>query len=169
MNRSQVTVARAVALIACLGLLSLSPAAHAQKNCGGNTVPPGNSEVDQYTETVPDGCGDSPLGSPEGGNPDAVPPATAQDLASLGDDGAAALALARASAPGGGDRKGGDSAGATGAGSGDSDDGFGDIPAGVLDAAGGSSGDGLGVLFPLLLLAAALAGGAYVLRRRNAG
>ena len=158
-----------MALIAGLALLFVSPAAHAQKNCGGSTVPPGNSEVDQYTETVPDGCGDSPVGSPEGGNPDAVPPATAQDLASLGDDGAAALALARASAPGDGDRQGEDSAGAAGAGSGGDDDGLGDILAGVLDAAGGSSEGGLGVLFPLLLLVVALAGGAYALRRRNAG
>jgi hypothetical protein len=133
-------------------------------------VPPGNSEVDQYTETVPNGCGeDRPSGGEGGdaGNADAVPGQTATELQELGADGETALQLARANAPSGGGGNG--NQGSTGVeleGGGD-DDGIGDVVTGVVDAAGGS-GTGLGLILPLILIGVCVAAGIYLARRRSA-
>lgn len=156
--------AATAALFACAAGLALSaPAAVAQDGCAGSdTVPPGNSEVDQYAETVPDACGDSPVGGGRG-DADAVPPGTADQLEALGADGEAALAAARSTAPGHEVR------GTGGGGAAEADDGgIGDVLAGVLDALAGSSGSGMGVLLPVLMAGVVLAGIAYARRRRSA-
>jgi hypothetical protein len=137
----------------------------AAQSCGGSNVPPGNSEVDQYSETVPNGCGNSPAGGGGDGNPDAVPPDTAAALEELGGDGAAALALARANSP---ERSDG-AAKAIPFEGGDDDDSLGDVVTGIVDAAGGSSGAGLGLILPLILVAVSVAAGFYLARNRNAG
>jgi hypothetical protein len=154
------------AMFATLLVLALvSPSVASAQNCDGDRSPGGNSEVDQYTETVPDACGNRPSGG-NAGNPDAVPPATAAELSELGPDGAAALELAQANAPKGGGAERGDS----GSGLDEASSDLGSAPGSVLDALGGSSGDddgGMGLLLPLLIVAVALAGAAYVLRRRR--
>ena len=159
-------------VFALLALLVAAPSANAQKNCpgGGSNQPPGNSEVDQYGEDVPGPCGDEPIGPPNGGgDPDAVPPS---------DAGRARLARRRR-------RRGGASRASHGARkrrwrqrlrwrrlravpvSGASD-----IPAAqgdslfdeVFDALTGSADatdDGLGLLLPLILLAALIAAVVY--------
>ena len=163
-------------VLALLALLVAAPSANAQKNCpgGGSNQPPGNSEVDQYGEDVPGPCGDEPIGPPDGGDPDAVPPSTADELDSLGADGDAAALLAQATAPGnGGTGSGGGPAGGAGAGASD-------IPAAqgdslfdeVFDALTGSADatdDGLGLLLPLILLGTVIAAVIYGVRRRTAG
>jgi hypothetical protein len=159
--------ARAGALAACAAAcwLLLAGSASAQRDCGQNNVPPGNSEVDQYAETVPNGCGkDRPSGD-DAGNPEAVSPGTATDLEQLGADGETALALARASAPDGGDANG-DQGNAFAIEEGEDDGGIGDIVTGVVDAAGGS-GTGLGLALPLILIAVCVAAGVYLSRRSS--
>jgi hypothetical protein len=159
--------ARAGALAACAAAcwLLLAGSASAQRDCGQNTVPPGNSEVDQYAETVPNGCGkDQPSGD-DPGNPDAVPTDTATELQQLGGDGETALALARANAPDGGSSNG-DQGNALAIEEGEDDGGIGDIVTGVVDAAGGS-GTGLGLLLPLILIGVCVAAGIYLSRRSS--
>jgi hypothetical protein len=152
-----------VAVGACAAVLALhAPGAFAQDGCAGSqTVPAGNSEVDQYAETVPDACGDRPVGGGEG-DANAVPPGTAAELEALGDDGTAALELARSTAPRNGDRDAG------GAAAEPDDGGLGDVADGIVEALGGSSGSGLGILLPLLMAGILVAGIAYARRRRSA-
>lgn len=146
--------------------LALSPVANAQQNCGGNNAPPGNSEVDQYFETAPDACGDKPVeaggtGAGGSGSDGAVPSSTAGELRSLGPDGRAALSLANANSPGG---KGRSEPGQAVGGVADQGGGVGDVITAIADSSDGGSG----WLFPLILAAVALAGAAYVIRRRSA-
>ncbi len=64
------------------------------------TVPPGQSEADQYFETVPDGSGNSSLDS--AGRPrDALSKGQIAALEELGEDGVAAAEIAGATAPDG--------------------------------------------------------------------
>jgi hypothetical protein len=152
----------AMVLAACVFVPAGTAAA---QNCGGN-APGGNSEVDQYSETVPNGCGDRPVNEGGPGNQDAVPPGTATELQQLGPDGEAALALARGNAPEGNGDGGGSAAGDRATGGDDS--GLGDILGSILDAFGGSTEDdgGMGIWLPLLIVAILLAGAVYGLRRR---
>ena len=140
------------------------------------TAPPGNSEVDQYTETLPGPTGDNTVDPPA--NPKAedsvLPPGTREDLEKFGPDGAAAAGLAESTAPAapagwaksqqapsGKSSKGGDqSAGGSANASGDS------AVKGVLEALTGSSGDGLGVFLVLILAAVAAMGIGHLLLRR---
>src|SRR3712207_6408464 len=138
--------------------LALVPAASEAKprDCGSNTVPPGQSEVDQYGETVPGRCGNEQVdrsgasgGSGSGGS---IPPGTFRDLQGMGGSGQAAAELAQATSPGGGKGTAPDGRGAaSGAASleqsrGSTDDGsFFD---GLFDALGGSAddeSDGMGI------------------------
>jgi hypothetical protein len=135
--------------------LALPGAAAAQ------AVPPGNSGVDQYQESIPGAGGDSPTGPASGtgnapssgkgsggaasGGEARISPSTAQQLNKLGPDGKAAGAIAAATAPG---------------------------PSKDSSASSGStndSGPGMGWLLPVILgltLAGALA--VIVMRRRGA-
>ena len=91
---------------------------------GAQVVPPGNSGVDQYKESIPGVGGDRPTGpnasgTGNGSGTGAVPsesrvsPATVQSLEKLGQDGKATAAAAAATAPsrpqgsGGSDSSGG--------------------------------------------------------------
>src|SRR5215208_4130863 len=85
--------------LAVAALLVGAPTAAAKPCHGHNTVPPGNSEVDQYSETVPGDCGNesTPAPDPEGNDSfDSIPPATLAQLESRGPDGRAAALLAAA-------------------------------------------------------------------------
>jgi hypothetical protein len=167
--------------VVCAVLL-LSAGAQAKPRCNDrNTVPPGNSEVDQYSETVPGDCGDrNPPTPSESDDPsETVPPATLAALEEQGADGRAAALLAAA-----GDRENG--TGGSGAADGGGGQGtdlsanapLGDTPA-ILDADDGGffdsvvdalSGDGgLGWVLPAsLVVILALAGVSFIRARRSA-
>jgi hypothetical protein len=145
------------------------------------SVPPGNGAATQYTETLPGAGGEEAAhgagGHESGGGNSGVPAGTAAELAELGQEGEVTLRLADATAPrhdgqGGGGRKedgaasgsgdsGSLSARAEGGGSSGLDQ--------VLGGAVGTSGGGLGLLQPLILLAVFLAAGAYAFRRHGRG
>ena len=165
-----------VLMIAALACVVFAPSASAQRNCpGGSDSPPGNSEIDQYSENVPGPCGDQPVSPPGEGSDtpgsDALPPGTADDLNSLGADGQAAAALAQATAP---RNQGSGAGGEDGAGaqrdvtatdmSGGSI--FNEIFDAITGSAEGEDGGGLGLLLPLILAAVLIAAIAYGVRRR---
>jgi hypothetical protein len=151
-------------------LLALAVPVPATGQCG-EQVEQGNSEIDQYLESVPGACGDRRPGaggeSTEGGSgtnaPTSVPPAAAAALEALGADGAAAVAAAEATSPG--DR------GAAAEDRGESASGDASSPTGLVgDALSGSADDGgLGLLLPLILGLVALGGVALVITRRRRG
>ena len=166
--------------IVTLPLLALALLMAWPLGAGAAVVPPGNSEVNQYTETLPGPTNDStvePPGAPggqgsEGGGPGGgvIPDDTARELNQMGPDGRAAAALAQSNAP----AAPAGNVGAVGAGqpvsggnqvSGGNPDSFFD---GLLSSVSGTdSDDGLGVLMLLILLGVAAAGiGHAVLRRR---
>ena len=145
---------------------------------GAEVVPPGNSEVNQYTETLPGPTNDSTVEPPgaagtpgapggqgsAGGGPGGgvIPDDTARELNQSGPDGRAAAALAQSNAPAAsvGDARdvGGEPAG--------NPESFFD---GVLSAVTGADGDdGLGILMLLILLGVAAAGIGHALLRRRA-
>jgi hypothetical protein len=175
--RNSQVMARILTLL-CALLLALPAAASAQRI----TVPPGGSEADQYSETIPDGKGNS---TPDHSRDpsDALSPGQISRLEQLGEQGLAAAASAAATAPGeSGDGSGSGSGGARGEGSGGGNGDGGDraggegggseadgADAGAIDAAGAVSRDGLGGLLWVLLIATAIGGGIYALLRRRAG
>jgi hypothetical protein len=124
------------------------------------TLPPGNSEINQYTETLPGSHGDQPTGDALGGGGSkggkggtALAPSTANALRDSGSTGKAVVGLAKATTPkpgprpsGGGSTKSGVSA--------------------AVDSLKGSDDGGLGIVFPLSLAAIAVVGVGYFLRRR---
>ena len=166
-------------LVCALLLLALPGGASAKSGCHHRTVSPhGNSEADQYSETIPGACGSHPPnpGNPAGSSNGTVPPQTLRQLRSLGPAGRNAAALAQANAPAGArgqgnaltDRRPGSpgAASANGAGEG------GDALSGVGRALGGSSGGdgGMGFVLPLVLAGTLVTGAAYwLMRRRRAG
>jgi hypothetical protein len=165
-------------LVAALACAFWAPSANAQRNCpAGSDSPPGNSEIDQYSENVPGPCGDQPVNPPGGDSDtpgaDPLPSGTADDLSSFGADGQAAAALAQSTAPpnrGLDGANGGEGAGAAeGASPGTAEDGD-SILESIVNAftgsADGEDGDGLGLLLPLILAAVLLAAIAYGIRRR---
>jgi hypothetical protein len=137
-----------------------------------NLAPPGNSEVNQYTETLPGAEGNHPTsgsnGSPIGRVPSqqenhsALPAGAAQRLKDSGPDGRALENFIEATAP----RETADSGKSPkrSPAQADSNSGFGT----VVDAVTGSEDGGLGFGLPLILGAVAGAGVAYVLLRRRA-
>jgi hypothetical protein len=129
-------------------LLVLAPAsAGAQSECPGARAPSGNSELDQYLETVPGSCGDETIntGGPGGGSGgSAIPASTAKELRAKGADGKAAAQLAEETAPG--PSRGGSS-----------------------ENVSSGTDDGMGVFLPLLLGGTLLAGILYLTMRRGAG
>lgn len=142
-----------IAVLAC-ALLVIPAGALAQ-----STAPPGNSEVDEYTETLPGAGGDNTIDRSNDGDPGVLSPAAEAELNQLGADGRAAADLAKATAPKGGEKS------ATGSGEGDD----GSALAGITDALGGGSDDGMGWLLPAALIGTFLAGVLFVLLRRRAG
>jgi hypothetical protein len=146
----RIGTAFAVALLACS-----VPQATAQN------APPGNSEVDQYFETVPNGSGNvrPRRGEPGGGSP-ALSAATRRELERLGADGHAVADLVEsnrtdAARSAGSVRK--------------ADDESSILPA-LQGAVNGSNGQGLGLMFPLLLLGTLICAVFSVRRqRRRAG
>lgn len=79
-----------------IAALALPAAASAQE-----TIPPGNSGADEYTEGVPGPGGEQAGGGGgDGSEPSqTLPPSTSDDLSSLGSDGASAANLAQSTAP----------------------------------------------------------------------
>jgi hypothetical protein len=161
----------ALILPACLALVAACPAL-----AGAQTeAPPGVSEVDQYTETLPGPGGNETLdrpdggaaggGDPDGGGPEQpiLAPETVQELERLGPEGRATAELAATTAPRG-DRGSNPALAAGGHDSGS--------PSGVgalVDALSGSDGEGMGILLPLILLAVAAAGIGFAVLRSRAG
>lgn len=150
-------------LLTALASLTVPAASMAQDT----NAPPGLSAADEYLETVPNAGGNGTVGNgqrPNGDDPKvaaaikaALPAATIKALGRKGDSGKDAAALAGRTAP--------------------RDDSNRirlkpSAPSGPLAAAGrivtGSGGGGMGVLFPLLLMAGTLAvAGAALWRRRD--
>ena len=186
MNRPLLT-----ALLAALVCLVAPGAALAQDA----KAPPGLSGADEYLETVPDAGGNGTVNNgrrPSASDPEvaaatkaALPAVTARALASRGDSGKDAAALAGLTAPAasrtGANGDGGKGGGATGGGAnGDGPLGAAappippkDPPSGgplasVGRIATGSGGEGMGALFPLLIVAGALTvAGTALWRRRD--
>ena len=161
---------------ACLALLAACPAL-----AGAQTeAPPGVSEVDQYTETLPGPGGNETLDHPDesttgggggsdGGGPEqpVLAPETVQELERLGPAGRATAELAESTVPGGdrGADRGSNRAPATGGDDSGSPSGLGAL----VDALGGSQGEGMGIVLPLILLAVAGAGIGFAVLRSRAG
>ena len=166
------TLALAVALAALL----LAPGAASAKHCPGHSrSPAGNSQSDQYAETVPGACGhDASGGGFSHGSPGTTPPATQQQLQSLGPAGRATSTFAQETSPGGKAlRRAARTPGASGvrvpAGKGDGTS-LGSVLAALSRAlTGDSSGGGVGILLPLVLAAVTAGGIAIFVRRRRAG
>jgi hypothetical protein len=156
---------------AVLGLCLPGPAAAQQ------VVPPGNSAVNQYTETYPTAGGGAPADTNGQRSPaESLGARNARKLEGLGSEGRDAAELAAATAPAAGAAPrgaraggGGDPAGGRGAGGGA------EPPAGssglgeVLEQATGTSGGELGLLLPLAILAAVAGSLAFLWRRTRPG
>lgn len=152
------------ALILALSIfgLALGPAVSGAQR---TTVPPGASEGDQYFEVIPDGTGNS---SPDGskGAEDAVAdgvltPQQLAELRELGPDGEAVARAAAQTAP----RVGGKKAGSSSGSGGSDGDGNGALVAGEVRP----PEDGLGGLFPWILILIPLVAIAVAARRRVGG
>jgi hypothetical protein len=163
-------------IAACLGVLALYVVLPASAALAA-TAPPGNSEVNQYAETLPSGGGENTVNPPgsgpggggggngggqgQGGAP-VIPPQTQRQLERLGPDGRAAAALAEANAPQ-------PPVGARGAGGGGAGAGKGDSVAdAVTGALTGSDQGGMGAFLPIALFGVAGLGIGYALARRRA-
>lgn len=154
--------------IALTGLIAIwfVPTVGAQRN-----APPGNSQIDQYVETVPDPRGDRQAGPGAGGGgsggPSAgIPAGTVAQLEQLGEEGRAAVEAANATAPKGASgrpRSGGDGVAGVAA-----QRGEGSGLRAVVEALSGTDGGGSGPLVPLLLAAVTVLGLAFVILRKRA-
>lgn len=148
-----------VALIA-LALTAIPASAVAQDNAA----------VDEYTESVPGGGGDTPSNRDPQGGGSPLPPSVVESLEQAGPDGAAAATLAQSSGgPGQSDDQAGSLASSSSHGdrSGSSEGGFGSAVTELLDP---GSDSGLGVWLPIILGVAFLAAIAFtVIRRRGSG
>ena len=146
-----------VFLLAMLAALALAPGAFAQ------SIPPGNSGADQYTEGVPDVGGDKPAGGNGeagggGGAGGSISNGTLDALASAGADGALAGAALGASSPtpSGSPGERGSTGGAEGADDSEldalEDQGLGS----ALGTVAQGSDQGMGIVLPLILALVAL-------------
>jgi len=165
-------------------------AGSASAQCSQGTVKPGNSEVDQYQETIPGSCGDQKPGDGSEGGGGSLPADTVNELEALGGDGAAAAAIAAATAPivergvgsGGEPEPGSSKRSEPGSSRGNgllkgedtqsgeysaSDDGS-SLSAVTRALAGDSSDGGLGLILPLILAGTPLAAAvAFMVRTRR--
>lgn len=156
-RRRQRGLTRALLLVGCIALILTAPSAATAKQ----SVPTGNSEIDQYTETLPGASGDQPTKGAGGASDGAsvLSQATERRLQQQGRVGRAVANLANATAPKG-------RAAATNGGGGGSPSGF-DAVANTVSGSDGGGG-GLGILLPLILGGVAAAALGYVLLRRRA-
>jgi hypothetical protein len=148
----------AVGLAIAMSIASFPAGATAQK-----LVPPGDSALNQYKETLPGPAGNvlREANAPHSSPAKALGKRNAEKLSELGPEGRAAAELAAATAParhsvvkhGGGARAGGSGSSALGE---------------VLGQATGTSSSGeMGLAFPLVLLATVLGAIAYAVSRRR--
>jgi cobalamin biosynthesis Mg chelatase CobN len=148
---------RIIGFIACLGFVLVAPA----ESIAAKVVPPGNSEIDQYTETLPGAQGNEPTGEAlagnhrtSAGNKPALSPSTAQTLQRSGPAGRAVADLARATSPNTSQHNrsasGGTKSGLNTA----------------VNSLNGSNSGGMGIVLPMILAAVTAVGLAYILRRR---
>lgn len=132
----------------------------------GVTVPPGNGEADQYSETVP-GAGGNVTPGGDADPADVLPPGQARELQQRGGDAAAVAAFSAATAP---TEAGG---GATGAGAGPGGGSRGDGAS--SSSPGGEAAartplppdDGLGTGLWIIVAAAAAGAVLFAARRRH--
>ncbi len=159
---------RRLVLLGFLGVVLAAPApgfAAPAPGFAATTVPPGNSEIDQYTETLPGAAGNQPTGGSGGGavggtkstGGPVLSPAVAQKLRRRGPAGRAVAKLTEATAP----RLPASTESGRGQGSGSGLDA-------VARTVSGSDGGGLGILLPLILGGVTAAAVAYMLLRWRA-
>src|SRR4051794_4884505 len=165
------------------GAFALSASSAVAKPCHGHHSPHGNSEANQYSESVPGPCGDQTIGgngsghgaggggsnSGSSGSGSGIPPASITQLNHMGPAGVQAANLAQATSPlgpgahgkGGGGNGGGGKGGAAHGGS--SGSGTGAASTNGSDGAGGSTSSGGGGLpdvgNPIGALASLVTGG----------
>lgn len=161
MRRALLTLLPALAALAILPAVALA---------APSIVPPGNSEADQYAETVPGAEGNKP---PDSGRPpeDVLTPSQIDELGEQGADGEAAAALAAATAPEGGG-SGSGSAGSAGepgesGGAGGDSEGGSAVGSTSTPTAAVPSEDGLGFVLWIVLAAGLAGAAAYVAARRR--
>jgi hypothetical protein len=172
---TRTTLRGTLGLAAMLALAAILPAASPAA-----LVPPGNSAVNQYTETYPAAGGQSDGGNGPGGNRSpaaALGHRNARRLQAQGADGRAAAELAAATAPAraGATGKGspasaapGQSGSATGAGAKAGEPSGSSGLAEVLRQATGSSSTGeMGLLLPLIIVATLAGSLIYLAGRRR--
>lgn len=150
-----------LALAMALGLCLAGPAA------AQGVVPPGNSAVNQYTETYPTPEGGAPASDTGERSPtQSLGARNARKLEGLGPEGQAAaeLAAATAPAPKHGKTTGGKGAREVAAGQPGGSSGLGEV---LGQATGASSSGQLGLLLPLAILAAVAGSLAFLWRRRR--
>ena len=171
-------------LVAVLVLVSCGAVSPAVTHAQSGNAPPGNSGVDEYVEGVPSTSGDRPTApdsgstqpptgssqAAKGGTGRPAPPLTPSKRAALleeGDDGAAAAKAIQATRKGDGRAAGstasGSPEGPSGAAGETGDSGL----STVWGALSGSSGEGVGAFFPLVLIVTILLGIGVVARRRR--
>ena len=165
------------ALILALAALLAPATARAQQD-GERTAPPGNSAIDEYVETVPGAAGARPPRKPAGGEAPAgtLAPTQQEALEQQGEDGKALAALVDATAPSTAAPRSPQAQGGAPA----------PVPTAAADqlaraderaasplkatltaALGPNDGGGLGLFFPLILLASLLGMIALGVRRRR--
>jgi hypothetical protein len=160
----------AVVLFASLALLGFAASARAKSTI---LVPPGNSSVSQYVESVPTAGGGRPSGSihtgvppsnRSGGGGGPISPSTVRQLHAQGAAGTAAAALAVATAP----SRPRSPARVSQQPPPPSGGGASPLSSVVKALTGSSSSGGLGLLLPIILVATLLCGTLVaVLRRRT--
>ena len=139
---------------ACVVVCVLAPGASARTR---NLVPPGFSSISQYTEVIPAGGGGTPADRTPSSPAAALPPAAARALRGLGAARSQLKRFVGETAP-----QGHPSGGGTAPSSGGSS-----AVGSLLGSIGGGEGaGGLGVWFPLLLVAALLTAAVLLWRRR---
>ena len=152
-------------LAAAIAVASLPPVAMAQR-----VVPPGNSAVNQYTETFPTAGGGAPASDRGERSPAEVLGAgNAGRLEVLGPQGRAAAVLAAATAP---SRSVAGKRAASGGGGGSRPRAGGPSGSSGLDevigqATGSSSSGQMGLLLPLVIVGAVVGSLAYLWRRKR--
>jgi hypothetical protein len=157
-------------LAALVALVAQPLTAQAQR-----TVPPDNSAATQYTETYPTAGGDSPTGDGRAPSPQrTLGTGNAKRLEALGSEGQAAAALAATTAPvktaeergvsrpGAARSEGGADASAP------QPDGASALNQVIEQATGSSSSGQMGLLLPLIVLAAIACSAAHLWRRHRA-
>lgn len=148
-------------VLALIALVLIAMPAPAMAQQSQTNAPPGNSAIDEYLETVPGATGNRSPRPPAGGASSALTPGQRARLEQLGSDGKQLADVVDATSPAGA---------ASRAHSATPPAAEGRSPlTGVLDAATGRDGGGMGALLPTILVGTLLGAIALlVLRRRSA-